>query len=257
MDPRLSSAFHDQVAASYDGQMGSFADAAVRSAFQTFVSAQLPSGARILDFGCGTGTDASWYANRGFRVLAFDNSPGMIGELRIRCAEAIARVQIQPWADSYETFLADLESRDEVQAVTANFAVINLIPDLATWFATIGRILPREGAVFLTALNPLSLDDLRAPRRLFNALRFAFDVGVPSPDALNPLTRYWPRAIARAARGFRLERIAGAGFLVRVDGQAAKPDRFQLLRERIERRLWQTKPWSHLGRFFFLELRRC
>lgn len=257
MDPRLSAAFHHQIAPDYDRQMSSFADAAVRGAFQTFVSDRLPSGARILDFGCGTGTDASWYAEQGYRVLAFDNSPGMIGELRIRCTEAIARAQIEPWSDTYDTFLRDLMARGELQAVTANFAVINLVPDLTAWFDAVRLTLSRGAAVFLSALNPLSLDDIRSPRRLLNAARFCFEAGVPNPDALNPHTKYWPRAIARAARGFQLERMAGAGFLVRADKESAPPDRLQLFRERIERHLWQRRPWNRLGRFVFLELRRC
>jgi SAM-dependent methyltransferase len=257
MQPGLSAAFHDRLAPDYDRQMSSFADAAVRGAFQTFVSARLPPGSRILDFGCGTGTDASWYATRGYRVLAFDNSPGMIGELRSRCADAIARGEIEPWSDTYEAFLGHLVARGDVQAVTANFAVINLVPDLTTWFDAISRALPPGAAVFLSALNPLSLHDLRAPRRLLEAARFAFDAGVPSPDALNPHTKYWPWAIARAARGFRLDQVAGAGFLVGGEGKSDQPGRLQRFSERIERHLGHRRPWSHLGRFVFLELRRC
>ncbi len=35
-------------------------------------------GARILELNCGTGEDAVWLAQRGVRVLATDNSPGML-----------------------------------------------------------------------------------------------------------------------------------------------------------------------------------
>lgn len=38
---------------------------------------RLPEGARILDAGCGSGRDAKFFADRGFRVEAFDASPAL------------------------------------------------------------------------------------------------------------------------------------------------------------------------------------
>jgi len=257
MDPRLSAAFHDRLAPDYDRQMSSFADVAVRRAFQTFVSAGLPAGSRILDFGCGTGTDASWYASRGHRVLAFDNSAGMIAALRIRCAGAIATAAIEPWSDTYPEFLRQLAARGDLRAITANFAVINLVPDLEGWFGAVRGALRPGAAVFLSALNPLSLRDRRAPRRLLRAARFAFEAGIPNPDALNPHIKYWPRAIARAARGFRLDRVVGAGIFLGAGRAPRSPEYLRQLCERMERHLGPKRPWSHLGRFVFLELRRC
>jgi ubiquinone/menaquinone biosynthesis C-methylase UbiE len=55
------------------------------------VSALVGTGGTILDFGCGTGTDAAWYAERGHRVVAYDVSSGMVEVLREQLAEAIAR----------------------------------------------------------------------------------------------------------------------------------------------------------------------
>jgi len=256
MDPRRSATFHDHIAPDYDRRMSSSDDAAVRRAFHAFVSGGLAAGTRILDFGCGTGTDASWYADQGFRVLAFDNSPGMIGELRRGCAGAIARGQVEPWNDSYDAFLAQPALRGEVDVVTANFAVVNLLPDLEAWFSVVGRALSPKGAVFLSALNPISLRDLRAPRTLLRSLRCLFAEGVPYPETLNPHVKYWPWVVARAARGFRLRRIAGAATF-RGEGRFFGVGREHAFPERLGRVLGARRPWSYLGRFIFLELRRC
>jgi SAM-dependent methyltransferase len=110
MDPRRSAAYYDRLAPEYDHQLSRPGDVWVRGAFQEFVRARLPLGARLLDFGCGTGIDAAWYAAQGHRVLAFDNSEGMIARLRETCAAAIERQQIEPWLGSYESFEAGLGS---------------------------------------------------------------------------------------------------------------------------------------------------
>jgi predicted RNA methylase len=56
-------------------------------------------GATLLDFGCGTGLDALAYSRRGYRVLAYDNSPGMITQLRHCCQAEIAAGSIAPYSN--------------------------------------------------------------------------------------------------------------------------------------------------------------
>jgi SAM-dependent methyltransferase len=136
VDPLRSADYYDRLAPEYDQQLSRPGDLWVRAAFQEFVRARLDPGARLLDFGCGTGTDAAWYAAQGYRVLAFDNSEGMIARLRATCAAGIDRKQVEPWCGAYETFEVDLGARGPIDAVAANFAVINVLPALGPWFAT-------------------------------------------------------------------------------------------------------------------------
>ena len=49
---------------------------------RVWYSGMFRSGSTLLDFGCGTGIDALEYAQKGYRVLAYDNSPGMVGGIR-------------------------------------------------------------------------------------------------------------------------------------------------------------------------------
>lgn len=54
------------------------------SSFATFVAAQLPPGARVLEVGCGNGRDSSFFARRGFDVTALDVSEAAIEACRRR-----------------------------------------------------------------------------------------------------------------------------------------------------------------------------
>jgi SAM-dependent methyltransferase len=257
MDPRRSAEYYDRLAPEYDRQLNRSGDVWVRGAFQEFVRARLSRGMRLLDFGCGTGTDAAWYAAQGYRVLAFDNSEGMIARLRVTCAAAIEGQQVEPWRGSYESFAADLEAHGAIDAVAANFAVINVLPALGPWLAALARRLAPGSGLFLSALNPLSLGEISRPRGFFKALRNALRDGIPFPDAQSPHFRYWPRAIARAAADFRLVSLAGPASLIRYDAGPRDWRHPTTLGERLEQQLYQRALWRHLGRFTFLELRRC
>src|SRR3979411_292022 len=51
-----------------------------------------PQGARLLDVGCGTGTEAIWLTRRGRSVFGVDSSPRMLEVLSRRAAAAQLRV---------------------------------------------------------------------------------------------------------------------------------------------------------------------
>src|SRR5215207_6000620 len=97
-------AFYDRAACGFDQQVvGLACNRTTRDAFRVRVSDLAGSGATILDFGCGTGIDAAWYASRGYRVIAYDVSAGMVDVLRSRCADAIALGRILPSSATWTT----------------------------------------------------------------------------------------------------------------------------------------------------------
>ena len=81
-DSEQNAAFHDKLAAHYDSHLTRPQDLLARAAFQGLVSRHVPAGSTVLDFGCGTGIDALEYAQRGYRVLAYDNSRRHGGGIR-------------------------------------------------------------------------------------------------------------------------------------------------------------------------------
>ena len=94
-----NAAFHDRLAPEYEyeARLSQNANNALnRIAFLELVRHHVPPGATILDFGCGTGQDAQEYVRLGYRVVAYDNSPGMVAQMRVRCAAEIAAGTISP-----------------------------------------------------------------------------------------------------------------------------------------------------------------
>jgi len=75
----LTARFYDAVAADYDALVdGRIDNVEMRLSFCERVVSVAGPGWVILDFGCGTGTDAAWYAAHGHRVMAYDVSPGSL-----------------------------------------------------------------------------------------------------------------------------------------------------------------------------------
>ncbi|MCI5223313.1 MAG: class I SAM-dependent methyltransferase [Candidatus Electrothrix sp. AR4] len=65
---------------------------------------------RVLDIGCGTGTNAVWLTEQGFEVTALDISTSAIAMAKKRCAEHNVRCQLL--ADNFLTCSLDAEQFD-------------------------------------------------------------------------------------------------------------------------------------------------
>ena len=70
---------------------------AMRARVHRTVAAFAPAGGRLLDLGCGPGSDAVDLALKGYRVTAIDWSPAMVGQARRRAVDAgvAGRVSVQ------------------------------------------------------------------------------------------------------------------------------------------------------------------
>jgi SAM-dependent methyltransferase len=168
-------------------------------------------GARVLDLGCGPGTDAEVLGRAGYHVTAIDWSPAMVRETEARVARAhltdvvtVRHLGIQD--------LARLES-DSFDLALSNFGPLNCVPDLreaarlvaarlrpggVLVASVIGRICPWEIAVFGARGDW---------RRL--AVRFARS-HVPVPlNGHTVWTRYYsPTAFARVFEAAGFERLS-------------------------------------------------
>jgi 2-polyprenyl-3-methyl-5-hydroxy-6-metoxy-1,4-benzoquinol methylase len=151
-----TSAYYDRIAREYDGQVDGLAiNRAQRDAFRTRVAALAGSGGRILDFGCGTGTDAEWYAAKGHEVVAHDISAGMVEVLRSRCADAIARGRITALVGRLSDLDRVLRGGPPLDVIAANFGVLNHFDDLQQVLALLASHLRPGGALVASVLNPL------------------------------------------------------------------------------------------------------
>src|SRR6516164_3265541 len=145
--PQALRTFYDAVAARYDLEVdGLEGNAELRDVFRRRVSAMAASGP-ILDFGCGTGIDAAWYAAHGHRVIAYDPSPGMVNVLRSRCADGINQGVVLPLDGELKKLFEALKRIGPVAMVAANFAVLNHVAELRPLLQELASHLVPEGAL--------------------------------------------------------------------------------------------------------------
>lgn len=193
-------------------------DQLVRDRFQQLALSLLPPGASVLDFGAGTGIDAKAYVANGHPLFVYEPSPAMSGYLALHCREEIEHKTIVSVSSSLEC---------RVHAVTANFAVLNHIPDQAALFEQLSRVVVSGGFVLASMLNPYYLGDARYRwwrSNLLNLVRH----GHYAVDSESRIHRFAPRVVAHAAKPhFQLERVLPRGI-----GMAGQLYLFLLLRRR-------------------------
>jgi SAM-dependent methyltransferase len=133
-----------------------------RAAFQQLALSLARGAGHVLDFGCGPGVDARVYAEHGITVSAYDIDAAMCAHFRGHCATAMERGQVRLLEGSYEGFLSgDLRPRAPCTLITANFAPLNLVPDVHALFGRFAALLEPGGQVLASLLNPYHLGDLR------------------------------------------------------------------------------------------------
>jgi SAM-dependent methyltransferase len=191
-------------------------DRVVRERFQKMALDLLPAGADVLDFGAGTGIDAKAYAANGHPTFVHEPSQAMGDYLARYCRDEIARKTIITVASPLAC---------KVQAVTANFAVLNHFADHAALFEELSRVVREGGFVLASMLNPYYLGDARYGWWRANVMNLVRS-GHYAIESESRIHRFAPRVVARsAAPYFRLERLVPRGF-----GWAAQLYMFLLFR---------------------------
>jgi SAM-dependent methyltransferase len=174
-----------------------------------------PAGARVLDLGCGPGTDAPALAAAGFNVLAIDWSPQMVAQATARAADSGSRVAVMQLGIDDLDRLAPLM----FDAVWSNFGPLNCVADLARAArlladrivsggylvaSVIGRICPWELALYAARFDW---------RRL--RVRFArAPVAVPLERGTVWTRYYTPSAFEGGFRAAGFERVELRGLAV-------------------------------------------
>jgi SAM-dependent methyltransferase len=180
-----------------------------RAAFLELALTLVGPGSHIFDFGCGPGTDARAYAERGHLVSAYDVDAAMCAHFRVHCATGIAAGAIQLIEGNFGHFMQrEASAWPPAELVTANFAPVNLVDDVASLFHKFATLIQPGGRVLAAVLNPWFAGDLRygwwwrgLPLLLARG-RYAV------AGAQAPITRWLPGALAAAASDcFELDAI--------------------------------------------------
>jgi SAM-dependent methyltransferase len=183
-------------------------DQVVRDRFQKIALDLLPAGADVLDFGAGTGIDAKVYVAKGHQTFVYDPSEAMCDYLAQYCRDEIAR-------KTMITVASPLTCK--VQAVTANFAVLNHFADHTLLFEELSRVVDQGGFVLANMLNPFYLGDARYGWWRANVINLVRR-GHYAIESESLIHRFTPGVVARAAAPyFRLERLIPRGFGLATD----------------------------------------
>lgn len=171
--------------------LASAPDLKVRKSFQRLACSLAPPDSTILDYGAGTGIDAKAYAERGYKVRAYEPSEENRACLAAYCREEILCGKI---------VITGLTTNEAARLVTADFAVLNLVADPRALFSMFARLLAPDGHVLVSLLNPFFVGDARYRwwgENLGHVLRQGTYV-VDGEDG--PVYRFTPWFVARAAR---------------------------------------------------------
>jgi SAM-dependent methyltransferase len=251
-----SAAFYDTWAERYDAALAqNHANNAVRSAFHALVQQQVPTGSLIMDFGCGTGTDALAYIQMGYRVVAYDNSPGMMAALEQKGATEIAKGDLVTVHGRYETMMATLPTLPRPVAVVSNFAVLNQIENAGEWLTAMAGVIDRGGWIIISVLNPTYWWDMRQSW-WWRGLRSGGSKGYveyPTSDGFHTYRHLVGSLKDHAYKaGLRLKLQQGAGILLPLERAVREKSFLFRLAGTLERqwgRMWGVRG---LGNFLFL-----
>ncbi len=142
----------DSVATDYDGPAGNNAlIRRMRQALLHEIESLVPPGTRLLDLGCGTGLDAAYFGERGYRVVAIDWSPRMVERTRERILDAsLGESVIAHALGIHELDQLDGETFD---CIYSNLGPLNCVPNVATVARACANLLEPGGLMITSVIG--------------------------------------------------------------------------------------------------------
>jgi SAM-dependent methyltransferase len=250
---------YDAIAASYDDQVRG--DEWMRRALHAHYRRAFRAGQRVLDVGCGTGTDALALARMGVSVVGIDGSVGMLQRLRRKAAANRLEALIAPSALRIEDL--GVFGVERFDGIISAFASLSSLPDLVRFAQDAARLTRPGGRLVLHLLNRFSLweflgyvarRDLDAARRVGRISRRVFVIGgQPVWHHLYFPDEVYCRFFARA---FRLRDSYSLGALRPPHTVRRLPDGLVSSLEWLDVRAGRWPLVHNAGRFFVLDLER-
>ena len=137
-----------------------------RDQVRRHVSSLLPPGAALLELNAGTGADAAFFAERGFRVHATDLADEMVAQIR-------RKIETRRLSDRLTVQQVSFTELEQVEGgpydlIFSNFGGLNCIPDLRLVTRGLPRLLKPGAFVTWVVMPPI------CPWELAQALRGHF-----------------------------------------------------------------------------------
>lgn len=151
-----SQSFYDEISKDYNSFMGTLSNHEVRDKVALVFTSSVQEGL-IMDFGGGTGADLPWLLKSRYKIFFCEPSEGM----RLKAVEWVANQRHEErvifmsngTTDFQQWTLNNLPVQEKMDAVLANFAVLNCIELIETLFEKISLIIKPHGCFFCTVID--------------------------------------------------------------------------------------------------------
>ena len=213
-----------------------------------------PDGARLLDVGCGTGTEAIWLTQRGRTVFGVDPSPRMLEILSRRAAAVDLQIPTRLMGAGDLMTLADEFGDASFDGAYSSFGALNPEPSLEPSLAAISRMVRPGGRIVLSVMNRWCIAEMALmalsgrANQAFRRTRLPLRVALGSNFAE---VRYpsWHKLSSALHRDFRVLSVRALPLLLLPyawPSLAAHP-RWSTALGRLDGLLATRRPFSRLG----------
>jgi ubiquinone/menaquinone biosynthesis C-methylase UbiE len=235
-----------------------------RERVREHVLLNLAPGSTILELNSGTGEDALFFAQKGYKVHATDISTGMQQELVRKVENAGMREQVSNELCSY-TNLDQLKDKGPYDLIFSNFAGLNCTSELDRVLASFDSLLKPSGMVTLVILPKFCLWEmlLLFKGKFRTAFRRLSGAKGAKAHIEGTYFRCWyynpPYIIKQLKAKFDLLHIEGLCTIVPpsyIEGFAEKhPAAYKFLKNK-EDKLKARWPWKYIGDYYIISLKK-
>jgi ubiquinone/menaquinone biosynthesis C-methylase UbiE len=224
----------------------------------------LKPGSSILELNSGTGEDALFFAQKGFKVHATDISNGMQAELIDKAARNNMQLLISTEICSY-TQLHQLKNKGSYDLIFSNFAGLNCTDELDKVLNSFSALLNSGGIVTLVVLPKFCLWEIMmlfkgkfktAFRRFFSSKGRAAHV-----EGVHFKCRYYNPSFIKKHLKIYFDVLSVEGLCTIVppsyiEGFAEKHPAVYKFLTRAEDKLKTTWPWRNIGDYYIISLKK-
>nr|WP_294945207.1 class I SAM-dependent methyltransferase [uncultured Mucilaginibacter sp.] len=257
-------AFSNQSAVFDDLYSGDTIIAYKRKRVRNHVLQFLKPGGHILELNSGTGEDAIFFAQQGFKVHATDISVGMQIELELKVASAGLQSAVTNETCSY-TQLSELKNKGPYDLIFSNFAGLNCTGELDNVLASFSSLLKSGGMVTLVILPEFCLWEtlLVFKGKFKTAFRRFFSGNGRTAHVEGVRFKCWyynPSYIKKCLKNeFDIVSVEGLCAIVPpsyIHGFAEKHSSAYKFLVRLEDKWKCTWPWKYIGDYYIISLKK-
>jgi ubiquinone/menaquinone biosynthesis C-methylase UbiE len=153
----------DRASATYDrDEAGNLTRAMMRAVSLQVLKATFRPGQRILEIGCGTGTEAVELAKVGILVVATDISRQMISRVkdRVRAQNLASRVQVHQMAAHDISKLQTEYGQNGFDGAYSSFGALNCELNLGQFASSLAKLMKKQSRFVCSIINKICLFDL-------------------------------------------------------------------------------------------------